>query len=123
MKKKNKKVLFDNGSLLNHRFIYNSISSFQPEIVIHAAKNDSDYLFFKNREGAFNSMQNNTLGFINLMFAIKHSRSCPLILSINDSNNFNLDGLKKYFELFKISTFNTFQQSLFFFRYLESKNY
>jgi UDP-sulfoquinovose synthase len=63
------------GSLLNHRFIYKVLEEFQPETIIHYAEQPSAPYSMWDREHAVYTQQNNVIGTLNLLFAIK--KYCP----------------------------------------------
>lgn len=60
---------------LNHRFAYQLLEEFQPEAIVHYAEQPSAPFSMISREKAVLTQQNNVLGTLNLLFAIK-SR-CP----------------------------------------------
>jgi len=70
------------GSLLNHRFIYTVFDEFRPEVVIHCANQPSAVFSMKDRATATETMQNNVIGNLNLLFAIQHSRCDPHLITV-----------------------------------------
>lgn len=60
---------------LNSRFVYQVLEEFQPEAIIHYAEQPSAPFSMINRENALLTQQNNVMGTLNLLFAMK-SR-CP----------------------------------------------
>lgn len=63
------------GDLLNHRFIYRTLQDFQPDTIVHYAEQPSAPYSMKGRETAVLTQQNNVIGTLNLLFAIK--ACCP----------------------------------------------
>ncbi len=63
------------GDLLNHRFLYKILEEFQPEAIIHYAEQPSAPYSMWTREYAVYTQQNNVIGTLNLLFAIK--KHCP----------------------------------------------
>lgn len=63
------------GDLLNHRFIYSVFKNFKPEIIIHYAEQPSAPYSMASREACYDTQENNVLGNLNILFAIK--KFCP----------------------------------------------
>lgn len=63
------------GDLTNPRFVYQFIDEFQPEAIIHYAEQPSAPYSMQSRECAVFTQQNNVIGNLNLLFAIKGR--CP----------------------------------------------
>jgi UDP-sulfoquinovose synthase len=70
-----KTLKFVVGDLLNHRFIYQNIEHFLPDAVIHYAEQPSAPFSMLGREQAVFTQQNNVIGTLNLLFAMK--KHCP----------------------------------------------
>lgn len=60
---------------LNHRMLYRVLEDFQPEAIVHYAEQPSAPFSMMDREKAVLTQQNNVIGTLNLLFAMK-SR-CP----------------------------------------------
>lgn len=60
---------------LNHRMVYQVLKDFQPEAIIHYAEQPSAPFSMMDREKAMLTQQNNVLGTLNLLFAMKSC--CP----------------------------------------------
>ena len=74
------KIEFKNGDLLNHRFIYDCIKLYKPNAVIHFAEQPSAPYSMAGREQAVFTQNNNVVGTLNLLFAIKkHHPSTHII--------------------------------------------
>jgi len=71
----NNKIEIKIGSLMNHRFIYRICENFKPEVIIHYAEQPSAPYSMKGREEAVYTQENNIVGNMNLLFAIKSF--CP----------------------------------------------
>ncbi len=71
----NNKIDFLIGDLLNHRFVYSIFENFKPEIIVHYAEQPSAPYSMASRETCFETQENNVLGNINILFAIK--KFCP----------------------------------------------
>ena len=69
------KIRFRIGDLLNHKFLYNVLESILPDVIIHYAEQPSAPYSMADREKSFFTQQNNVLGNLNLLFAIK--KYCP----------------------------------------------
>ncbi len=63
------------GDLLNHRFIRDILSEYKPDAIVHYAEQPSAPYSMSNRERAVFTQQNNVIGNLNLLFAIK--KNCP----------------------------------------------
>jgi UDP-sulfoquinovose synthase len=63
------------GDLLNHRFVRDILSEHKPDVIVHYAEQPSAPYSMSNRERAVFTQQNNVIGNLNLLFAIK--KSCP----------------------------------------------
>ena len=63
------------GDLLNHRFVRDILSEHKPDAIVHYAEQPSAPYSMSNRERAVFTQQNNVIGNLNLLFAIK--KSCP----------------------------------------------
>tara|TARA_Y100000389_G_scaffold204053_1_gene254715 strand:+ start:7956 stop:9110 length:1155 start_codon:yes stop_codon:yes gene_type:complete len=71
----NKKIELRIGNLLNHRFVYSIFEKFKPEVIIHYAEQPSAPYSMGSREKCYDTQENNVLGNINVLFAIK--KYCP----------------------------------------------
>ena len=71
----NNKIDFLIFDLLNHRFVYSIFENFKPEIIVHYAEQPSAPYSMASRETCFETQENNVLGNINILFAIK--KFCP----------------------------------------------
>lgn len=69
------KIISKNGDLLNYRFLNNLLEEFKPETIIHYAEQPSAPYSMANREKAVFTQNNNVIGNLNLLFAIK--KNCP----------------------------------------------
>jgi len=56
----------------NHRFIYEAISSFMPDAIVHYAEQPSAPFSMIGRENCVDTQVNNISGTLNVMFAIQH---------------------------------------------------
>ena len=63
------------GDLLNHRFVRDILSEHKPDAIVHYAEQPSAPYSMSNRERAVFTQQNNVIGNLNLLFAIK--KNCP----------------------------------------------
>ena len=63
------------GDLVNHRLIYQILEQFKPESIIHYAEQPSAPYSMQGREQAVFTQQNNVIGNLNLLFAMK--KYCP----------------------------------------------
>jgi len=63
------------GDLVNHRFIYGILEEFQPDAIVHFAEQPSAPYSMQGREQAVFTQQNNVIGNLNLLFAMK--KYCP----------------------------------------------
>lgn len=63
------------GDLLNHRYIYRQMETFLPDAVLHFAEQPSAPFSMLGREQAVFTQQNNVIGTLNLLFAMK--KYCP----------------------------------------------
>jgi len=70
-----KEILLRVGDLTNARFVYQIVSEFQPEAIVHYAEQPSAPYSMQSRESAVFTQQNNVIGNLNLLFAIKGR--CP----------------------------------------------
>ncbi len=71
----NKKIELQIGDLLNHRFTYNIFEKFKPDVIIHYAEQPSAPYSMSSRERCYDTQENNVLGNLNVLFAIK--KFCP----------------------------------------------
>ena len=72
---KKNKISFSYGDLLNHRFVYNELKKFKPDHIIHYAEQPSAPYSMAGRAQAVFTQNNNIIGSLNLIFAIK--KICP----------------------------------------------
>lgn len=70
-----KTINFEYGDLLNHRFIYEVLKKFRPDHIIHYGEQPSAPYSMAGRTQAVFTQQNNIIGTLNLIFAIK--KICP----------------------------------------------
>lgn len=63
------------GDILNDRFIYSVLESFQPDSIVHYAEQPSAPYSMRGRSTAIYTQYNNVLGTLNLLFAIQSK--CP----------------------------------------------
>lgn len=63
------------GDLVNHRFTYSILDEFKPESIIHYAEQPSAPYSMQGREQAVFTQNNNVIGNLNLLFAMK--KYCP----------------------------------------------
>ncbi len=75
LNKKNKRLTFSFGDLLNHRFIYEELKKFKPDHIIHYAEQPSAPYSMAGRSQAVFTQNNNIIGSLNLLFGIK--KICP----------------------------------------------
>jgi|Laugresbdmm110sn_1035088.scaffolds.fasta_scaffold16163_3 UDP-sulfoquinovose synthase len=66
-----KKIKFCYGDLLNHRFVYEIIRSIKPDAIIHYGEQPSAPYSMAGREQAVFTQNNNIIGTLNLLFAVK----------------------------------------------------
>jgi UDP-sulfoquinovose synthase len=71
----NHKIHLRVGDLLNHRFLYRILEEFQPDAIVHYAEQPSAPYSMQGREHAVFTQNNNVIGTLNLLFAMK--RCCP----------------------------------------------
>ena len=69
------KLHFEYGDMLNHRFLYNLCGKIKPDAIIHYAEQPSAPYSMISREQAVFTQQNNIIGSLNLLFAMK--KNCP----------------------------------------------
>ena len=74
-KNQKKPIKIQVGDLLNHRFIKDVLEKFKPDTIVHYAEQPSAPYSMSNRERAVFTQQNNVIGNLNLLFAIK--KNCP----------------------------------------------
>lgn len=74
-KNQNKIIKILYGDLLNHRFITDVLADYKPEVIVHYAEQPSAPYSMSSRERAVFTQQNNVIGNLNLLFAIK--KNCP----------------------------------------------
>ena len=74
-KNQNNPINFYVGDLLNHRFIKDLLADIKPDVIVHYAEQPSAPYSMSNRERAIFTQQNNVMGNLNLLFAIK--KNCP----------------------------------------------
>ena len=67
----NSPIKFIFGDLLNHRLLYDALKEFQPEVIIHYAEQPSAPYSMRGRDSCYFTQNNNVLGTINLLFAMK----------------------------------------------------
>jgi UDP-sulfoquinovose synthase len=70
-----KDVQLEIGDLLNHRFIYQVLRDFQPDTIVHFAEQPSAPYSMQDRGKAVFTQENNVIGTLNLLFAMKSH--CP----------------------------------------------
>ena len=71
----NNKIISRNGDLLNYKFLDNLLKEFKPATIIHYAEQPSAPYSMAGRESATFTQNNNVIGNLNLLFAIK--KNCP----------------------------------------------
>jgi len=69
------KIISRNGDLLNYKFLDNLLKEFKPATIIHYAEQPSAPYSMAGRESATFTQNNNVIGNLNLLFAIK--KNCP----------------------------------------------
>ena len=70
-----KKIKSYTCDLLNHRLLYELLEEIKPEVIIHYAEQPSAPYSMKGREACIFTQQNNIIGNLNLLFAMK--KYCP----------------------------------------------
>lgn len=70
-----KKMYFIKNDLLNNKNLYENIKKIKPNVIIHYAEQPSAPYSMIGREEAVFTQQNNVIGTLNLIFAIK--KYCP----------------------------------------------
>ena len=70
-KNSNTPIKFEMCDLLNHRSLYDLLKQTKPDAIIHFAEQPSAPYSMKGREACFFTQNNNVLGTINLLFAMK----------------------------------------------------
>tara|TARA_B100000674_G_C37967492_1_gene975308 strand:- start:510 stop:1661 length:1152 start_codon:yes stop_codon:yes gene_type:complete len=63
------------GDLQNYRFVYDLLEDYKPDCIIHYAEQPSAPYSMRGRKEAVFTQQNNVIGNLNLLFAIK--ANCP----------------------------------------------
>ncbi|MGE5505661.1 MAG: NAD-dependent epimerase/dehydratase family protein [Actinomycetota bacterium] len=63
------------GDLMNHRLVYEVLSSFKPDAIVHYAEQPSAPYSMQGRGQAVFTQENNVVGNLNLLFAMQ--RHCP----------------------------------------------
>ena len=71
----NTPIKFVFGDLLNHRLLYEVLKEFKPEAIIHYAEQPSAPYSMRGRDSCYFTQNNNVLGTVNLLFAMK--KFCP----------------------------------------------
>jgi len=66
------KINFSEGDLLNSQFTNDIVKKFQPEAVVHLAEQPSAPFSMIDQEHTVYTLQNNVIGNMNLIFAIKN---------------------------------------------------
>ena len=68
------------GDLTNHRFVYETLAKFEPDAIVHYAEQPSAPYSMQGREQAVFTQQNNVIGNLNLLFAMrKYSPGAHLV--------------------------------------------
>ena len=68
------------GDLTNHRFVYETLAKFKPDAIVHYAEQPSAPYSMQGREQAVFTQQNNVIGNLNLLFAMrKYSPGAHLV--------------------------------------------
>ena len=68
------------GDLCNHRFTYNVVDKFQPDVVIHYGEQPSAPYSMRDRTSAVYTQTNNIVGTLNIVFALQgHRRGAHLV--------------------------------------------
>jgi len=70
-----KKIHLEVGDITNHRQVYSVLEDFKPEAIIHYGEQPSAPYSMQSRDKAVSTQQNNIVGTLNLLFAMRHS--CP----------------------------------------------
>ena len=73
--KPKKKLSFSFGDLLNHRWVYNELTKFKPDQIVHYGEQPSAPYSMAGRHQAEFTLRNNIMGNLNLIFGIK--KVCP----------------------------------------------
>lgn len=68
---KKNKISFYIGDMLNHKFLYRVIQMEKPKSIVHYAEQPSAPYSMGSREKCFFTQQNNVMGNVNLLFAIR----------------------------------------------------
>ncbi|MCA0453020.1 MAG: NAD-dependent epimerase/dehydratase family protein [Chloroflexi bacterium] len=68
-------LLFREGNLLDYKFLKESLAEFQPDAIVHFAEMPSAPYSMIDQEHSFFTQQNNVMGSLNLLWAIKEV--CP----------------------------------------------
>lgn len=68
---KKNKISFYVGNLLNHKFLYRAIEFERPKSIVHYAEQPSAPYSMASREQCFFTQNNNVMGNINLLFAMR----------------------------------------------------
>ena len=71
----NNPISLEVGSLLNSRFVYKICEHYKPDTIIHYAEQPSAPYSMKGRQEAIFTQENNIIGNLNLLFAIRSF--CP----------------------------------------------
>jgi len=71
----NNPISLEVGSLLNSRFVYKICENYKPDTIIHYAEQPSAPYSMKGRQEAIFTQENNIIGNLNLLFAIRSF--CP----------------------------------------------
>lgn len=70
-----KQIHLEVGDITNHRQVYSVLEDFKPEAIIHYGEQPSAPYSMQSRDKAVSTQQNNIVGTLNLLFAMRHS--CP----------------------------------------------
>jgi UDP-sulfoquinovose synthase len=65
------KIALHVGDLLNHRFVYQLLEETKPDVIVHYAEQPSAPYSMQSRGAAVFTQENNVLGTLNLLFAMK----------------------------------------------------
>lgn len=74
-KNQKNQINYQIADLLNYKVLYQILSDFKPEVIIHYAEQPSAPYSMADREKAVFTQHNNVIGNLNLLFAIK--KYCP----------------------------------------------
>ena len=90
-KKFGDKINFQEGDLINKDFTNNLIKNFQPDAIIHLAEQPSAPFSMINQDKCVYTLQNNVIGTLNLLFAIKNFSPNSHLIKLGTMGEYGYD--------------------------------